>query len=469
MKKIEVHAWVHVFENDNDALIPEVWAQESLMILESNMVVANLVHRDFEPEIAQFGDTVHTNRPGTFKSIRKTDSDEVQDQDASATDVEVKLNQWHHVTFIIKDGEETKSFKSLVTYHLEPALTAIAEAIDEVLLCQVYEFMGTSAGKLGTDPTKSTTIALREAMTKNKCPLGGRNVIITPDTEGAILNIDDFTQADKIGDDGTTLREANLGRRMGFNWFTCHNTPNVASGSTTVAGAINNGDGYAADSTSLTVDGFSAAITNGSWCTVAGDMTPQMITATVGGATPTSLTITPGLKSAVVDDAVVTVYSPGAINYASDYASGYEKALTVDGFSVAPKAGQLMTIGSGSTVAKYGIINSVDTNGTATPSTTEILPNRPLDAAAADDAVVGLGPAGGFNFAFHRNALALVSRPLATPAQGTGALSYVANYNGLAVRVTITYDGKAQGHRVTIDLLCGVKTLDANLGAVLYA
>lgn len=46
--------------NDNDAFVPEIWAQEGLAILEENMVAANLVHRDFENEIARFGDVVNT-------------------------------------------------------------------------------------------------------------------------------------------------------------------------------------------------------------------------------------------------------------------------------------------------------------------------------------------------------------------------------------------------------------------------
>ena len=55
------------FDNDNSAFIPELWANEGLAILQENMVIANLVHRDFENEIRQFGDVVNTRRPGTFQ------------------------------------------------------------------------------------------------------------------------------------------------------------------------------------------------------------------------------------------------------------------------------------------------------------------------------------------------------------------------------------------------------------------
>lgn len=37
--------------NDYGPCVPELWARESLKILEENMVVGNLVHKDFEQQI----------------------------------------------------------------------------------------------------------------------------------------------------------------------------------------------------------------------------------------------------------------------------------------------------------------------------------------------------------------------------------------------------------------------------------
>lgn len=41
----------------------QLWANESLAILEENMVAGMLVHRDFENVISKYGDIVHTRRP----------------------------------------------------------------------------------------------------------------------------------------------------------------------------------------------------------------------------------------------------------------------------------------------------------------------------------------------------------------------------------------------------------------------
>lgn len=455
------------YNNSIDPYIPELWAQESLAILEENMVIGNLVHRDFEDQIASFGDVVNTRRPGEFVAKRKGVNDDVTNQDATATNVAVPLDQLVHVSFLIRDGEESKSFKGLVEEYMAPAMLAQARFIDQILLGQYPQFMNNGYGKLLTISSsngKDFILATRGKMNTNKAYMQNRNMILTPNTETELLKMDLFVQAQQVGDDGTALREAYLGRKFGFNMYMCQNMASVLAGNTVVNnGLVNNGSGYPAGTTTMTVDTFNAAIPANSWFTVAGDETPQRVISTVGGATPTSITFSPGLRYAVVNDAVITRYVPGAVNQSSSptgYAAGYAKEITVDGFTVAPQVGQLLTFGTTTTSPIYTIIG---VNGLV-----GITLDRPLDEAIADDAAVNIGPAGSYNLAFHKNALALVTRPLATPRAGTGALSSVVSYNGLSVRVVITYDGKAQGHRVTLDMLCGIKVLDTNLAAVMF-
>jgi hypothetical protein len=76
---------------------------------------------------------------------------------------------------------------------------------------------------------------------------------------------------------------------------------------TTVTGAVNNGAGYGSATTTMTVDGLSASIANGTPFTVTGISGTYQILSTVGGSTPTSLTFTPGLAGSVADDTVITI------------------------------------------------------------------------------------------------------------------------------------------------------------------
>jgi len=457
------------FANDNDAFIPEIWAQESLMILENNMVAANLVHRDFENQIAQFGDVVNTRRPSEFEAVRKTDTDAISVQDAISQNVAVPLNQHIHTSFIIKDGEETKGFQVLRDVYLEPAMLSIAQMIDEVVLGEAYQFLTLDngapnvVGQLGVAATKQTLIAVREQLNVNKCPQIGRNLIVCPSTEADLLAVDALISAEQVGDAGTALREASLGRRFGILHWMSQNTPNPIGTQIRAVGAVNLVAGYAAGTVTMTVDGLVAALVAGEYFVVAGDNTPQRVISSVGGATPTSVTFFPGLVNAVLNDAVITFTKSAAINLVAGYVSGYAKSLVIDGLTTAPKAGQLVTFQAGAGIKdNFSSVLTLDA-----PTTTKVSPNKPLSLALVDDDVVGMGPPGAYNLALHRNALALVTRPLAAPAAGTGALSFVASFNGLSMRVTITYDGTNQGHLVTCDMLLGVKVLDRRLGCVM--
>jgi hypothetical protein len=76
----------------------------------------------------------------------------------------------------------------------------------------------------------------------------------------------------------------------------------------TKAGAVNGSP--ANGNTSVTVDGFTAAIANGLKFTIAGSTRIFTVVSTVGGSTPTSITFTPPITTATgvpADDAVVTI------------------------------------------------------------------------------------------------------------------------------------------------------------------
>jgi len=445
--------------NDFAAYNPEVWAQESLMILEKNLVMANLVHRDFENAIASSGDVVNTRAPASYAFTRKGDSDDVTIQDGTATNVAVKLNQHGHVSFLIRDAEQAKSFKDLVNENLRPAMIAMAQGIDETVMGQMWSFYrdGNVVGKLGTDVTRASLTAMREKMNTNLVPMDGRNLAICSNLEEGLLNVDNVVTADKVGDEGSKLRSGSLGELYGLQTVMTQVAPQIATGNTSDGGQVDNGAGYPAGTTTLTVDTFSAAVLAGTWCTIAGDMTPQRITAATG--TPcTSITISPGLQYAVADEAVITDFTPGAINLGAGYAIDYAKTLVTNGFSVAPKVGQLISFGA-SAANLYGALS--------TPTTTALNVNDALRVALTNGDVVGIGPSGNYGFGFHRNAISLVVRPMATPIEGTGARSAVVNYNGLALRVTVSYSGVKQGHIVTVDLLYGVKVLDTSLGTIM--
>lgn len=451
------------FANSIEAWVPQFWANESMAILVENMQMAGLVHRDFENIISEAGDTVNTRKPGEFVAYNKAVGDDITVQDVSATNIAVVLNQHLHVSFLIKDREQARSFQDLTNEYLRPALIAIARRIDLILLGQAPRFLrtdGKTAGTLGTNASVTSILETRKLLNINKTDMIGRNLIITPKDEAALLALDVFINADKVGDDGTSLREASLGRRLGFNVYMCQNVCNVTNATDVNTAFLVNTAGAAIGATTVPLKTGTGALTTGEWITIAGDMIPHYIvshTENTAGNT-TSIVISPPLKTAVVVNAVVTVMTYGQINLVAGYAAAYEKTLVYDTFTLDPQVGQFVTFVAAGAV--YTIV-AVDT----VAKTIQL--DRPLVTALVDNQKIFLGPVGAYNFAFVKNAIALVTRPMAIPRPGSGAVGATANYANMSVRVVWAYDPYKQGLIVTVDVLCGVALLEQLNGEVM--
>lgn len=457
------------YANDNDAFIPEKWAMEGLAILEENMVMARLVHRDFSDEVANFGDVVNTRRPGTFRSQRKTDSDSVVSQDASSTNVQVPLNQHEYVTFVIKDGEASKSFKELVQVYLLPGMQAIARGVDRGLVGQVHQYIRTSAKRVGrlsnltSSNAKDFVLEARETLNKNLAYVAGRRLMLSPSSETALLKTDMFVKANERGDSGIALENAILGRILGFDTYMDQNVPSITTTNADIAtGTVTNALA-AGGSGSQTVSITGYVVNVGEYATVAGNDQPTHVTAETDNATDTSaVTLNEANKYATLSSAAITVYK--ACDVKGDYAAGWTKEIVVDGWTAAkaPQVGQLISFGTGASRHTYTIIESF----LSASGEQSLLLDRPLTATVADDDLAFPGPAGSFNLAFHRDSLALVTRPLARPNGGLGVMASVQSYNDVTMRVAMQYDGSAQGTRVTLDLLCGYAVLDSELACL---
>jgi hypothetical protein len=165
-------------------------------------------------------------------------------------------------------------------------------------------------------------------------------------------------------------------------------------------------------------------------------------------------------KFATEAGAAITVYKAQSVQGA--YPADYTKGITVDGFTQPLQVGQLVSFGTGGSRHTYTVIESE-----ASGADRVIWLDRPLEAALADNDLAFPGPAGAMNLAMHRDALALVTRPLALPNQSMGVMAAVAAYNDIAMRITMQYNSIKQGTVVNMDILAGVAVLDPDLAVVL--
>jgi len=116
------------------------------------------------------------------------------------------------------------------------------------------------------------------------------------------------------------------------------------------------------------------------------------------------------------------------------------------------EAGSLFTV-AGDT--QYYTLTAAKTAAANTLTAVAFLPASP---GWSDGAVVTRIANHVANLAFHRNAFAFVSRPLALPMGGVSA--QIETYKGLSVRVVYDYNSSTKKNIISLDILFGVKTLD---------
>lgn len=207
----------------NTFLTPEVIAREALMVLRNNAVMANLVHRDYSNEfVAGVGDTITIRKPAKFAA--KEFAGEIEIQNAEEGGVPVKMDKHLDVSFSVTSAQLTMDIEDFSRQLLVPAMQAFQDKIDSYLLGLQSEVTNRVPH---TASARDDIVDARKFLTKAAAPLTERRYVYDSDTESELLKTDLFTNADKVGDEGTALREASLGRKFGMDFYVDQNADAV--------------------------------------------------------------------------------------------------------------------------------------------------------------------------------------------------------------------------------------------------
>lgn len=242
---------------ENKFLTPDIIARESLMILQSNTVMAGLVYRDYEEEFgpSKVGDTITIRKPATFEAKEFSGHTEVQD--AKEGRVSLTLEKHLDVTTAVTSKQWTLELDDFSARIITPAMVALNEKLDRYL-CGLYPAFHQVAGVAGSGPDSLAHLAkLDEVMNEAKIPVAGRRVVVGPATKSAMFAIPEVARADARGDEGTALREASMGRIMGMDWFMDQNINRHTAGSAKAVSALAVNGAVAAGASQMAVDGGS--------------------------------------------------------------------------------------------------------------------------------------------------------------------------------------------------------------------
>jgi hypothetical protein len=154
-------------------------AADALPTLMGNLVMGNLVNRDYEPTLAQAGDTVNVPIPPTLVANNISEGGTVVTQNPSLGNAQIVLNTHAEATFQIPDVTKVLAVPELLSLYMQPAMVALAEKIETDLLSTYAAFTANPAlGTPGAPISEETIDAAETALFNAKVPASAPKYLV---------------------------------------------------------------------------------------------------------------------------------------------------------------------------------------------------------------------------------------------------------------------------------------------------
>ena len=215
--------------------IPTIWIARLLNHLDKSHVYLNLLNRDYEGEIKNFGDTVKINQVGdvSIKDYTKgTDID--APEDITGEQQELKIDQAKYFNFAVDDVDNAQTNPKLMDKAMQRAAYAMNDVVDafaaNLLAINVHADNAIGTNDAPIVPTKADAydylVDLNTKLTEANVAKMGRWVVIPAFYHGLLLKDDRF-----VGN-GTDYNQAILeggevGKAAGFTVYVSNNVPHT--------------------------------------------------------------------------------------------------------------------------------------------------------------------------------------------------------------------------------------------------
>lgn len=393
----------------NTFVTPSIIAKEAALQVVNNMVMGNLVYRDFKNEFVKVGATVSYRRPVKFAVNDGADITS-QIQDVKEYTDTIVVDQRKNVAFKIPTQDLTLTIEKISERYITPAAIRLANAIDSSL-CGLYTNVYNAEGTAGTTPNTFALLgAPSRKLNKYAVPMEDRRLILNPDAHFQAADVLKALNSPKIVEGA--IRKNYIGPLADMDTYMCQNvkshTAGVGTGTPLVNGTITASTGNPDTAFAVTTDGWTNDTTG---IVLAGDI------------------------------------------------------LTFAGcYGVNPVSGE-----STGELQQFVVTADADSGATTGPATINVKPAmitsgayKTVTAVPANNAVITFTASHAANLAFNKNAFALVTCPLEVPEDAKGSMM---TYKDVAIRYLRWYDGRTDEQIYRLDVLYGVKTVYAEFAA----
>lgn len=216
--------------------IVKMVAADALPALMGNLVLGNLVNRDYEQSLAQAGDTINVPIPPTLVANNIAEGGTVTTQNPNLGTAQIQLNTHAEATFLVPDVTKVLAVPDLLRLYMQPAVVALAEKIESDLLSYYGLFTSnTPVGTAGTPITEAVVDAAETTLFAAKVPPSQpKYLVVDPDTYSTLRQIPRFSEYSSAGDAGLrALIDGSVGKMKDFFIFRSQFVKKTGSGPAT--------------------------------------------------------------------------------------------------------------------------------------------------------------------------------------------------------------------------------------------
>jgi hypothetical protein len=187
-----------------------------------NLIMGNLVNRDYEPVLAHAGDTVNVPIPPVLVANNIAEGGTVTPQNPSLGNAQIVLNTHAEATFQIPDVTKALAFPELLKAYMQPAVVAIASRVERDLLNLYGQFTAnTPLGTAGTPITEAVIDSAETSLFTAMVPASANKyLVVDSNSYSAIRQIPRFSEYYSAGEAGLkAIVEGNVGKMKDFFIF----------------------------------------------------------------------------------------------------------------------------------------------------------------------------------------------------------------------------------------------------------
>lgn len=202
--------------------IPQVWSARLQENLHQALVFGNICNRNYEGDIAQWGDTVHINTLNDITVKAYDPSVEISDpEQLSGTDVTLTIDHGAYYNFFINDVDAVQARADLMDAAMRNAANRLAADAETYIINTIRENAGTRSNvQLPTEEEGglyTLLLQMKFSLDAAGAPRFDRKLILPPTLETVLLMDNRFITGSDTA--AATLAEGSVARAAGFDIY----------------------------------------------------------------------------------------------------------------------------------------------------------------------------------------------------------------------------------------------------------